>query len=99
MSADLAVQTALIRRAVDVLDDVSTTFGAGGQAVECPLRDGSLGGSAAAREVSGAAARRVGQAIETAALLADLARETAGRLRVVAAAFEAAESAAMAPPR
>jgi hypothetical protein len=99
MNPDLAVETALIRQAADVLDDASSSFGAGGQPIECPLHDGSLGSSAAAREVSAAACRRVEQAVESAALLANLARESAGRLRTVAAAFEAAESAAIAPPR
>ena len=101
MSADLAVETALIRQAADVLDDASTTFGAGGQASICPpLHDGSLGPSAAAREVAGAASRRVEQALEAARLLSDHTSETSGRLRLpAAAAFEAAESSAIAPPR
>jgi hypothetical protein len=100
MSTDLAVQTALIRQAADVLDDATTTFGAGGLASSCALlHDGSLGPSAAAREVATAATRRVEQALEVARLLADHASETSGRLRAAAAAFEAAESSAMAPPR
>jgi hypothetical protein len=100
MSTDLAVQTALIRQAADVLEDASTTFAAGGLASSCPLlHDGSLGPSAAAREVAGAASRRVEQALEVARLLADHASQTSARLRAAAAAFEAAESSAMAPPR
>jgi hypothetical protein len=100
MSTDLAVETALIRQAADMLDVASSTFVAGGQASICSrLNDGSLGPSAAAREVVSAASRRVEQALEAARLLADRASETSGRLRAAATAFEAAESSAIAPPR
>ena len=100
MSADLTVETDLIRQAAAVLDEASTTFDAGGQANICsPLHDGSLGPSAVAREVAGAASRRVEQALEAARLLADHATQTADRLRAAAAAFEAAESSAIRPPR
>ncbi len=100
MSTDLAVDTALIRQAADLLDQASSTFVAGGQASICSrLSDGSLGPSAAAREVVSAASRRVEQALEAARLLADRASETSGRLRAAATAFEAAESSAIAPPR
>jgi hypothetical protein len=100
MSADLTVETDLIRQAAAVLDEASTTFDGGGQASICsPLHDGSLGPSAVAREVASAASRRVEQALEAARLLAGLASQTADRLRAAAAAFEAAESAAIRLPR
>jgi hypothetical protein len=100
MSADLTVETDLIRQAAAVLEDASTSFTAGGQASMCsPLHDGSLGPSAVAREVAGAASRRVEQTLEAARLLAERATQTADRLRAAAAAFEAAESAPVRPPR
>jgi hypothetical protein len=100
MSADLTVETDLIRQAAAVLEDASTTFTAGGQASICsPLHDGSLGPSAVAREVASAASRRVEQALEAARLLAQHANQTADRLRDAAAAFEAAETSATRPPR
>jgi len=100
MSADLTVETTLIRQAAAVLDEASSNFAAGGQASICPLlHDGSLGRSAVAREVAGAATRRVEQALEAARLLADHARDAAIGLRAAAAAFEVAESLAIAPPR
>jgi hypothetical protein len=98
---DLTVQTALLRHAADVLDQASTAFGghATGDTARCPLTDESLGRSAAAREVVESASRRVPQATEATRRLAVLAADTAGRLRTAAAAFESAESAAIAPPR
>jgi hypothetical protein len=100
MGTDLAVETALIRQAAQVLDDAWLSFSTGGQATMCsPLHDGSLGSSAVAREVAGAASRRVEQAVQAAALLADRTRETANGLRTVAAAFDDVESSAIAPPR
>jgi hypothetical protein len=100
MNADLTVETALIRQAAAVLDEASTTFATGGQSSICPLlHDGSLGRSAAAREVASAASRRVEQALEAARLLAEHAHDAAVGLRAAAAAFEAAESFAIAPPR
>jgi len=98
---DLTVQTALLRHAADVLDDASTAFGgnAPGDAARCPLTDEGLGRSAAAREVVESASRRVPQAVEATRRLGVLAADTAGKLRTVAAAFETAESAAIAPPR
>jgi len=100
MSADLTVETDLIRQAAAVIDEASMTFDDGGQANICsPLHDGSLGPSAVAREVAGAASRRVEQVLEAAMLLADHASQTADRLRAAADAFEAAESSAIRPPR
>ena len=100
MSADLTVETDLIRQAAAVLDEASTTFDTGGQTSLCsPLHDGSLGPSALAREVAGAASRRVEQALEAARLLADQASQTAVGLRATATAFEAAESSGTRPPR
>lgn len=100
MGADLTVETDLIRQAAAVLDEASSTFNGGGQASICsPLHDGSLGPSAVGREVAIAASRRVEQTLEAARLLAEHASDTADRLRAAAAAFEAAESDAIRPPR
>ena len=99
MSADLTVQTPLIRQAADELDDAAGAFRNGLGETTCPLTDSSLGSSALAREVVAAAARRVVQTTEAGTLLAGQVGETAARLRAAAAAFEAAESAAIAPPR
>ena len=100
MAADLTVETDLIRRSADVLDEASVAFDPGCEpSWECPLTDGSLGTSAVAREVAGSAARRVLQACAAARSLSTLAAEAAGGLRITAAAFDAAESAAVAEPR
>ena len=100
MTVDVAVETSLIRQAADVLDDASAVLTpAGADGLNCPLTDGSLGSSALGREVVGAATRRVIQATDAARRLAELIADAAGKLRTAAAAFEAAESAAIAPPR
>jgi hypothetical protein len=101
MTVDLAVETSLIRLAADVLDDASTalTPGAAGDQLHCPLVDDSLGNSALGREVVDAASRRVIQATDAARRLAELVTDAASKLRTAAAAFEAAESTAIAPPR
>ena len=98
MTVDLTVETTLIRQAADVLDDASAAFdsGAACEVFRCPLTDGSLGSSALAREVVGAASRRVTQATEAARRLSILAADAAGKLRTAAGAFEAAETAAIA---
>lgn len=99
MTVDLAVETALIRQAADVMDDAASAFDPGRSAWDCGLTDDSLGSSAVAREVAGAAARRLRQAGEAARSLAVLAEDAAGKLRTAAAAFDAAEDAAIARPR
>ena len=100
MTVDLAVETDLIRQAADVLDEAASSFDPScEQAWDCPLTDESLGSSAVAREVAGAAARRVLQACEVARSLAGLSTDAASRLRAASDAFDAAEAAAIAGPR
>jgi len=100
MTSDLAVETDLIRQCADVLDDASSAFDPGCEvAWGCPLTDESLGRSAVAREVAGAAARRVLQACAATRSLTSLTAETAGNLRAAAAAFDAAESSIITGPR
>lgn len=101
MAVDLSVETALIRQAADVLDDASGILAphrSSGPS-RCPLVDGSLGSSALGREVVAAANRRVLQACEATARLADLIDATAVKLRSAATAFEAAESSPVRPHR
>ena len=96
MSQILRCETALIRQAADVLDDASTTFGCRRAGEQLPAaarrqpRAFRCGAGGRRRRI-----RRVQQAAEAARLLADLASDTAGRLRAAAAAFEAAESSAI----
>ncbi|MEP6562932.1 MAG: hypothetical protein ABJD68_17870 [Nakamurella sp.] len=101
MAVDLAVETDLLRQAADLLDDASAIFdGRTSPALPgCPLTDSSLGNSAVAREVVGAARRRVSQAIEAAVLLAAAATDGAGRLRGTAMAFDNTEATVPAQPR
>jgi len=100
MTMELMVDTALIRQAAGVLQDAASTLDPGCAPVwDCPLTDGSLGRSAVAREVAGAAARRVLQACAAARSLAAQVGETAASLRNSASAFDAAESSIIAPPR
>lgn len=100
MTVDLTVETSLIRQAADVLDDASTVLAPATVGdLSCPLVDGSLGYSAVGREVVGAAARRVIQATDAARRLAELVNDAAIKLRTAAAAFEAAETTAIAQPR
>lgn len=96
MTSELAVDTALIRHAAELLDEAADAFGpgAGLADAECPLTDNSLGSTALAREVAGAARRRVRQGIDSAAMLARSAAETAAGLRRAANTFEIVESAA-----
>ena len=100
MSTDLAVETATIRWAADVLDEASEAYegGVACRVFHCPLGDASLGHSAVAREVVAGALRRVDQALEAARQLARLSSAGAAALRTAAAAFDAAESS-LAPPR
>jgi|GEM_PF-5920443 len=70
-----------------------------GDCPSCPLSDTSLGRSAVGREVVEAASRRVEQAVEATRLLAGLVSVTADKLRITAAAFDAAEFAAVGPHR
>jgi hypothetical protein len=101
MAQELAVNTPLVRRAADVLDDVSQVLSVGGPRnhLMCPLTEHSLGASAVAREVVDAASRRVPQATEATTQLGQAAMAIAEQLRITAAAFEALESAAIVPPR
>ncbi len=101
MTVNLSVETTLIRQAADVLDDASSVLApvAAGNLSRGALTDNSLGNSALGREVVGAANRRVLQSVEAAGRLADVVTETARKLRMVATAFEAAESSAIRPPR
>ena len=101
MAVDLAVDTDLLRQAADVLDDASAVFSGptSSARLDFPLTDSSLGRSAVAREVVGAAQRRVTQAIEVAAQLATLATDSAGRVRSTATSFDNAEAAVPAQPR
>jgi hypothetical protein len=99
MATDLAVDTSLIRLAAQAVDEAAAAFdgGAACAVFRCPLVDGSLGSSALAREVAGAAARRVQQAIDATQLLARTASATAADLRAVASTFEAAEASGFGP--
>lgn len=101
MTSDLAVDTALIRHAAQLLDGATDSFDgdAGAIYLECPLTDSSLGSTAVAREVAGAARRRVTQAIESVAILTQTTSQTATRLRDVAGRFEIVESATANGPR
>ena len=100
MTPELMVDTALIRQAADVLQDAVSALDPGCEPIgDCPLTDDSLGRSAVAREVAGAAARRVLQACAAARLLAAQVGDTATSLRNSASAFDAAESSIIAPPR
>ena len=101
MTVDLSVETTLIRQAAEVLNDASSVLAPGpaGDVWRGALADNSLGNSALGREVVAAANRRVPQAVEAAGRLAGVVAETADKLRTVAAAFEAAESSTIGPPR
>ena len=100
MTPVLKVDTALIRQAAGVLQDAASALDPGCEPVwDCPLTDESLGRSAVAREVAGAAARRVLQACAATRSLAAQVSETAASLRNSAHAFDAAESSIIAPPR
>ncbi len=101
MTVDLAVETTFIRQAACVLDDASSALhpGMAGDMSGGRLVDNSLGNTALGREVVAAANRRVPQAVEAAGRLAGVVANTADKLRTVAAAFEAAESSTIGPPR
>lgn len=100
MPVDLEVDTDLLRQAAAVLDDAAAiATGSAPVVIAYPLTDTSLGNSAVAREVVGAAGRRVAQAIEAIALLAAMAADGAGKLRSAAIAFDNAEAAGPAQPR
>ena len=101
MTSDLAVDTALIRHAAQLLDEAAEAFTGGSSSAEseCPLTDSSLGSTAVAREVAGAARRRVLHAIDAATTLAQAAGATATGLRRAAGAFDIAEAAAAGGPR
>lgn len=99
MTTELQVDTAVIRQAAQVVDEAAAAFdgGAACAVYRCPLNDSSLGSSALAREVAGAASRRVQHAIDATRLLARSASATAVNLRAVASAFEAAEASGFGP--
>lgn len=99
MTTELLVETELIRQAAEVLQEASMALEPGGALGDCPLSDASLGRSAVAREVAGAAARRVLQACDAARLLAGLVGDGAAALRRTADAFDLADSLLIAPPR
>jgi hypothetical protein len=101
MAVDLAVDTALLRQAANVLDDASALLAgrASPEIAVFPLGDASLGRSAVAREVVDAAGRRVAQAYESAVLLAAMATDVAEKTRCAATAFDLAETANAAAPR
>ncbi len=99
--ADLAVDTALLRRAAELLDDAVAAFRGGGscEVFRCPLSDTSLGDSAAGREVVAAAARRVAGAVDGAGALALRVATAAEKLRATAQHFDLAEADAIPGPR
>lgn len=99
MTPDLLVDTALMRQAAQLLDDAAVVFEGGTACMvfRCPLTDSSLGTSALAREVAGAAARRVQHGVDAARMLAAVAAETGAKLRVAAGTFDAAELSGSGP--
>ena len=100
MTGELTVDTGLLRAAADGIEDVSRLFGSvGGRQEGCPLSDHSLGNSAVAREVVASAGRRVLQARQVAAALADASALSAEQIRVAAAAFERLEASIVPRPR
>lgn len=101
MAVDLAVDTALLRQAADVLDDAAALFAgrASPDIANFPLSDVSLGRSAVAREVVEAAGRRVAQALESAVLVAAIATTNAEKVRCAATAFDLAETANAVRPQ
>ena len=101
MAVDLEVDSDMLRRAADILDDAAGLFDGrlSPNLADFPLIDGSLGHSAVAREVVAAAGRRVAQALQTTVLLAALATDDAGKLRSAASAFAATETQVAGQPR
>jgi len=99
--ADLAVDTALLRRAADLLDDAVAALrgDSGCEVFHSPLSDTSLGDSAAGREVVAAADRRVIGAVDGAGSLALRVAYAAEKVRVTARHFDLAEAGAIQGPR
>lgn len=100
-TADLTVDTQMIRRAAEIVDHAAEAYRGDGtcEVFRCPLSDTSLGTSAAGREVVAAAGRRVLEAVHGAQALALRAATAAEKLRAAARQFELAEASAIPGPR
>lgn len=88
---DLAVDSAVLRQAADVIDQAAEAFARSAHDPS-PLPDGGLGPSPAAREVVMRAADRLTRAGDAAVGLAGLGAAVADRLRMVATGFDMVEA-------
>ena len=101
LTADLTVDTPLLRRAAEIVDHAAVAYRGDGtcEVFRSPLSDTSLGSSAAGREVVATASRRVAEAIDGAQALALRVATAAEKLRETAHHFELAEDSAIPGPR
>jgi len=96
-TADLTVDTPLLRRAAEIADHAADALRGDGtcEVFRSPLSDGGLGHSAAGREVVAAAGRRVLEAVDGARALAVRVAVAAEKIRTAAEQFERAETGAI----
>jgi len=101
LTADLTVDTPLLRRAAEIADQAANALRGDGtcEVFRNPLSDAGLGSSAAAREVVEAAGRRVLEAVDGARALALRVAMAAEKIRTAAEQFERAETGAIRGPR
>lgn len=88
----LAVDTAAMTRAAEVVEQAAAGFDGSGQGEASPLVDGSLGPSDAARAVIAAAGHGLTRAQDAARGLAERSRTVAGAMRTTAVAFDVVDS-------
>jgi len=100
-SADLIIDTALLRRVAEMVDHAAEALRGDGtcEVFRSPLSDASLGPSAAGREVAVAAGRRVTEAVDAARALALRVARAAEKIRAAAEQFERAEAGQIPGPR